>query len=62
MVVAMRMFELWVAVGCLPTSTDMMTLYEGAVLEEHPRCCADLAEQLPGLLAAEEVTREQVGT
>ncbi|EFJ50923.1 hypothetical protein VOLCADRAFT_103709 [Volvox carteri f. nagariensis] len=60
MVVAMRMLELWVAVGCSPTPPDLMMLYEGATLEEHPRCCADLAEQLPALLVAGEVSREQL--
>ncbi|GIL97974.1 hypothetical protein Vretimale_3523 [Volvox reticuliferus] len=60
MVVAMRMLELWVAVGCSPTPADLMALYDGATLEEHPRCCADLAEQLPALLVAEEVSREQL--
>ncbi|GIL47525.1 hypothetical protein Vafri_4310 [Volvox africanus] len=60
MVVAMRMLELWVAVGCSPTPADLMALYDGATLEEHPRCCADLAEQLPALLVAEEVSRDQL--
>ncbi|GLC44065.1 DNA-directed RNA polymerase III subunit RPC4 [Pleodorina starrii] len=60
MAVAMRMLELWAAVGGSPTAADLMTLYEGAVLEEHSRCCADLAEQLPSLLAAGEVGREQL--
>ena len=61
MVVALRMLGLWAAVGGVPSAADFLALYEGAVVEAHPRCAADLAEQLPVLEAGGDVSSEQVG-
>ncbi|KAG2445696.1 hypothetical protein HXX76_000303 [Chlamydomonas incerta] len=60
MVVALRMLGLWAAVGGVPTAADILALYEGAVEEGHPRCAADLAEQLPVLEAGGDVSTEQL--
>eukprot|EP00198_Chlamydomonas_reinhardtii_P013026 XP_001702363.1 predicted protein [Chlamydomonas reinhardtii] len=60
MVVALRMLGLWAAVGGVPSAADFLALYEGAVVEAHPRCAADLAEQLPVLEAGGDVSSEQL--